>query len=294
MKKYVFSVKRKSIINTNNSPLHVIVGHYGYEQTAPTKATVYSHDYPTYRLHIIVNGSVSFAVNNAPSVKLSAGSVYLLAPNANISYQTDKDDPAQIFWVSFSGQDALHYSKLMGFTNSYYLDIPDKFSKKIISLMKANFLLNDEVLMDGVFLKNFIQIAEILYLLTANHSSPSVVSKNDKKTNYYLSFIIDYVEEHYAEENLNLDVFSHQLHLHRNYLSSLFKKTMGVTFREYLTQKRIEKSIALLTKTELTIKEIAYEVGYSDPFYYSKLFKKYNLVSPKAYRNNQKNNDLHQ
>ena len=55
---------------------------------------------------------------------------------------------------------------------------------------------------------------------------------------------------------------------------------MGLPFREYLSQKRISMSYVLMEKGMTSISEIAYAVGFSDPLYFSKVFKRYNHISP--------------
>jgi len=71
--------------------------------------------------------------------------------------------------------------------------------------------------------------------------------------------------------------------------SSLYKKVtteIGVTPNEFLTLKRMKKAEQELTYNEKTIAEIANICGYSDPKYFSKIFKKHHLISPKQFRAN--------
>ena len=60
---------------------------------------------------------------------------------------------------------------------------------------------------------------------------------------------------------------------------------MGVTFIEYLINRRMEKAKELLMTTDKKSFEIAYEVGYRDPHYFSSTFKKTQGMSPRDYRN---------
>ena len=66
--------------------------------------------------------------------------------------------------------------------------------------------------------------------------------------------------------------------------SPLFKKYTEMTFIEYLTRIRIEKSMELLKTTSLMTYEIAGKVGFSDPHYFSLIFKKINNISPSEFR----------
>jgi len=64
-----------------------------------------------------------------------------------------------------------------------------------------------------------------------------------------------------------------------------FKKSTGLSPNQYYLNIRLNKAKELLTSTSLNINEIAYHTGFESIFYFSKLFKKKNGVSPKDYRN---------
>lgn len=98
----------------------------------------------------------------------------------------------------------------------------------------------------------------------------------------YVEFILAFIEEHY-EEDISFNEFSNMLHLSRTYLSSLFKKDVGCTFPEYLTNFRIKKSIELMEREAISLSELAFRVGYNDYTHFSKTFKKITGKSPTEY-----------
>ena len=71
-----------------------------------------------------------------------------------------------------------------------------------------------------------------------------------------------------------------------NYISQLFKREAGVTFVQYITQKRLEDAKELLLATQKSIEEIAAEVGVKDYCYFQKIFKKATGMPPGKYRMN--------
>ena len=69
-----------------------------------------------------------------------------------------------------------------------------------------------------------------------------------------------------------------------NHFSTVFSQESGETFIEYLTWTRITRAKQLLASTSLRSSEVAYEVGYNDPHYFSFLFKKNTGKSPREFR----------
>ncbi|SFO97343.1 response regulator transcription factor [Salibacterium halotolerans] len=70
-----------------------------------------------------------------------------------------------------------------------------------------------------------------------------------------------------------------------SYFSQLFKTTTGENLTDYVTRHRLEKAVELLKKQAYSLKEISYMVGYKDPNYFSRVFKKHYALSPKQYQN---------
>jgi len=68
-----------------------------------------------------------------------------------------------------------------------------------------------------------------------------------------------------------------------NYLSALFKKSCSIGFTEYITQKKISRAKALLLEQDYKIYEVADRLGFESAFYFSKVFKKVEGVSPRDY-----------
>jgi two-component system response regulator YesN len=91
------------------------------------------------------------------------------------------------------------------------------------------------------------------------------------------------MDQRYAE-NLQVGDIAKQVFLSPTYLCLLFKQETGETINEYLTKVRIEKAKELLSDPRNKFYEVCYTVGYSDPSYFSKLFKKYTGVTPSAFR----------
>lgn len=95
--------------------------------------------------------------------------------------------------------------------------------------------------------------------------------------------IQQYILEH-SHEDISLDTLAHRVKLSPIYISKMFKEKLGVNYIDYLTECRIDKAKKLLNDSEKSLKEITFEIGYHEPNYFSKVFKKMCGVSPKEYR----------
>lgn len=98
---------------------------------------------------------------------------------------------------------------------------------------------------------------------------------------------LDYIDRHYAQQELSLETVSDVLGLNSTYFCRLFKRITGHGFTEYLNFVRITKSEELLQNTSLSILDISLEVGFSSVSYYNRVFKKMKNCTPSVYRSAQ-------
>ncbi|OMF34540.1 DNA-binding response regulator [Paenibacillus sp. FSL H8-0548] len=93
-----------------------------------------------------------------------------------------------------------------------------------------------------------------------------------------------YIEQNYANGGLTVADAGKAVYLSSTYVSLLFKQETGQTVGEYLTQIRVEKAKELLRDPQYKFYDICYAIGYTDPSYFTKLFKKVTGATPSAYR----------
>jgi two-component system, response regulator YesN len=108
-------------------------------------------------------------------------------------------------------------------------------------------------------------------------------SEKNQPSNLNMKKILQYIEEHYAEQLSLSDVAEH-FHFNPSYMSNYFSTHNKEGFIEYLNKVRIEKASQLLLKDAASISEISGMVGYSDHSYFCKVFKKVNGMSPSKFR----------
>ena len=106
-----------------------------------------------------------------------------------------------------------------------------------------------------------------------------------KRSSDIIDSALRYIDSHYTDEEISLDSVAIASNISANYLSALFSQKVGLSFVEYVTKKRMDRAKQLLKKTDKRSGEIAVEVGYKDPRYFSFVFKKKTGCTPSQYRN---------
>jgi two-component system response regulator YesN len=111
--------------------------------------------------------------------------------------------------------------------------------------------------------------------------------KQSGKTSYshIVKNSINFIKQNY-KKNISLTETAQRLEISHNYLSVIFKQETGINFNTYLTQYRIEQAKELLKTSTMRIYEVAEGVGFSNPYYFSKVFKEYLGMSCKEFRDN--------
>ena len=92
------------------------------------------------------------------------------------------------------------------------------------------------------------------------------------------------IQEHLAEENLDITLLCRELAVSRASLYQKVKALTGLGANEYINKLRLEKAMALISNTSLSFSEIADQVGFTTPSYFSTAFKQYTGLTPTQYR----------
>lgn len=130
-------------------------------------------------------------------------------------------------------------------------------------------------------------VAQIIQWLIILRDGLCSILKSRRKTykDHVVSNVQKYINSH-IEERLTLNDVAAVFGLSPNYLSALFRKNCQIGFSEYITQKKISRAKALLLQEDLKIYEVAEQLGFESAFYFSKVFKKVEGISPREYVQN--------
>ncbi len=160
---------------------------------------------------------------------------------------------------------AAHSVRLDGMNEADYFNYTSHFNT-IIEL-------SGDQLIEWAF-KKFVDITGIVKTHSAIDYSNKIVLATK-----------EYLEAHYAEDVSLEDVAEH-VNISPQYFSKLIKKNTGFNFIDWLSMLRVKKAKELLTNSNLTVKEVCFMVGYKDPNYFSRIFKKKIGMTPSEYVKN--------
>ncbi len=144
-----------------------------------------------------------------------------------------------------------------------------------------------EVLEDGLVEDALHTEGEAGFQRLAELLRRAIAYRNGRRAGYgdpLISRARAFLSEKYADPNLMLQDVAGEVHLSQSHFSTVFAQETGLTFTQYLTALRIGKARELLEATDLRSSQIALEVGYNDPHYFSYLFKKNTGMTPSEYR----------
>ena len=107
--------------------------------------------------------------------------------------------------------------------------------------------------------------------------------KDTDEQNTLISKILEITENNFTDSALSVGMIAGDISYNAKYISHLFKEKMGVSYSEYLRNLRIKYAVSLLEHGIDSVKNIAFLSGFTDPMYFSTVFKKTVGVSPKDY-----------
>jgi len=158
----------------------------------------------------------------------------------------------------------------------------NQFFVKVLSYGKDSFFDYTKPLTDAMLLSNSIGelLAEVWSIVVRILDLPP---SSRQSTSDIFAKIDDYMTKNYMEP-LTLQKICGRYNLSQPYLSKLFKKHKDMTFTEYLTMLRIEQAKIIIEEDRSAkLKDVAQQVGYLDPLYFSKVFRMYVGCAPSQY-----------
>ena len=133
-------------------------------------------------------------------------------------------------------------------------------------------------------IKNLIESREKLrkLFISNQYTDPKEITTNSRDEQF-MDKLLQYVEEHIGEDDLNIKYIADTFAMSRSTFFRKIKAITGTTGKEFIDSVRLKRAARLLIETDLNISEIAYDIGHSNPQYFSKWFKAFYKISPTEY-----------
>lgn len=209
---------------------------------------------------------------------IGPGDLLYCFPKSSHMYNADPGDPWTIYWMHISGKRILRFSKYLGLTRNQPV-ISIGINREIINLFHSMFALF-RVSPDSTHMFAIQTCA--MNILGQMAILPHDVSKKTKYSRQIES-ILTFMERSTARQLKVSDLAEH-VGLSPFHFSRIFSIHTGLSPMAYFTKLRIHNACQFLADSKLTIKEIAYQLGFSDQYYFSRCFKRIMGFSPSNYR----------
>lgn len=232
-----------------------------------------------YQLLYIVSGKGHFYFHGEDRV-VYAGRMVLIQPRQEQHYEYFGEDKPEVYWVHFTGSDVKNILR------SYNIPMDDPifysgasstysylFKEMIHELQNCKTGYEDLLTM-------YLRQIFLLVQRTRQEERPTVSTYIQEE----MEFARRYFNEHYNEP-ISIQEYAESRNMSVCYFQRNFKQIVKHTPMQYLLIIRVNNAASLLETTDYSMAEIAAIVGYEDPLYFSRLFRKIKGVSPRDYRN---------
>ena len=261
----------------NSTPL--VVGSCGTYRlkTRPKLPTYWQKGRRDYQILYVANGKTHFWFDDREEI-VSAGHMVLYKPEEIQKYVYYLEDNPEVFWIHFTGSDVKNILAYHGISldeHVFYCGVlPDYkalFRKIIQELQLCRYGYEDYI----ASLFN-----DILLLVDRQQHEQKKTTGNVQEQ---IERAAAYFNENYNTK-ISIDDYAESLHISTNWFIHNFKQYAGMSPAQYILSLRMVNAQSLLERTTYNIKEISDIVGYENPLYFSRVFKKEIGKSPAQYR----------
>lgn len=241
--------------------------HFVYESDFKTLKQPFLH--PIYYACLVTGGCGRLTVYDN-SYELEQGTLFFSFPG--VPYTIDADEKFKYMYVSFMGTGAVSLLENVGIElkSCVYPGFDHLVDFWMSSITRAN-------------AKNANMLSEGVLLYTLSFIGNDGVSKQKEEPEKLFEMLVDYVDSHYRDPDISLGKLSGIFSYTEKYISYLFRTKMNIGFNRYLNNLRFQYARELISENLYSVSEIAIRCGYSDPLYFSKVFKKMLGCSPREY-----------
>jgi AraC family transcriptional regulator, arabinose operon regulatory protein len=208
------------------------------------------------------------------------GEALIIPAQTPHAYAADADTPWSIHWVHFAGLEGDYFARLAP-ANRYVIAVDPSCAARVEALFEQGYAAYAE----GFGLPRLIHCAKLLHHLLAELCYNNLAFSSTTRTHRFHSLepTLAFLRQN-LHRSLTLAEMAHHAGLSESHFSHTFRAQTSHSPMDYFIGLKMQHACTLLTLSPLAVKEIAEEVGYRDPYYFSRLFKRVMGVSPTEYR----------
>lgn len=232
-----------------------------------------------YQLIYIAAGKGHFWFQEDKETIIDGGNLVLYRPHMMQKYRYYMEDQPDIYWVHFTGGKVEELLKPLHITETtpyLYCGTSPEYQRILHTLIQELWFRKPqfEEILSLLFQQFLVTVSREMQ--TELKFNSSMIPEIENATNYF--------HEHYSQQ-ISIEAFAATRNMSISWFIRSFKQYHGKTPLEYILDIRITTAQYLLETSHNNISEIGAMVGYEDPMYFSKLFKRKTGFSPKEYRN---------
>ena len=233
---------------------------------------------PQHILIYCVKGEGWYSLNDQ-KYTVKPNQAFILPAYAAHRYGTDAINPWTIYWLHFTGSRAHHFLN--------FLQLDAGRSPITVSPQPERFDLFDDILshvemsfnMDNIVYANS-SLARFLATFNNAVYNPNPVNQAEDDP---ISRTITFMKENLSR-SLSLEELAQIASMSASHYSAVFREKVQSAPINFFTFLKIQEACRLLENTQLRIKEVAYQIGYGDPYHFSRVFANVMGVSPRGFR----------
>ena len=229
---------------------------------------------PDYQLLYLCEGCGHF-LRDGVWEKVPSGSLILYPPHEPQVYTYLAEENPEIYWIHFSGSDIPSLLSSFQIRDSHigiHPALKQVLEEIILELQLHKFRFQDVAGAD--FHRLMALINRFMHVQDSAQTDNSPIDR-----------LITQLHRHYMDD-WDIRAMADFCHLGVDHFSHRFKDTVGVSPVRFLTGLRVERAKELLLTESLSVSEVARLVGYQDPLYFSRVFKKFTGISPGMFHGN--------
>ncbi|WP_018933233.1 AraC family transcriptional regulator [Gracilibacillus lacisalsi] len=236
--------------------------------------------------HIFIycsNGEGWVELNKGPKQIILKNTLIVIPSETPHCYGSKDSNPWSIYWFHLRGKHVSHFIESFGL-NGEPLQFPSNFFTKFTELFDQCY----NMLIDKPYSKvHHIHVSQTMRYFLSTIGITSLRSQQEEKREHYLESAIQYMIDH-LHTTIKLSTLAKFIGLSKQHVIYIFKKETGFPPIDYFIRLKMQRACEMLDLTDMSIKEICNSLGITDPYYFSRLFKKIMGSSPTAYRKEQK------